>query len=82
MRNLSEPPGLSPENEPPVSRCDPAARPLSMRWITNERIADTRRVWSPLYGREISEAEAVEILMNVKRFAEVLLRAQREAQQP
>jgi len=28
-------------------------------------------VWPPLYGRVISEQEAVEILMNVKQFAEV-----------
>lgn len=54
-----------------------AARPLSIAWITDELIAETRRVWSPLYGRVLSTDEAVEILVNVKQFAEVLLKARR-----
>lgn len=53
-------------------------RPLSVAWMSEELIAKTRRVWSPLYGRVISADEAVEILSNVKRLAEVLLRAERE----
>jgi hypothetical protein len=59
-----------------------AARPLSMQWISDELIAETRRVWSPVYGRVLSEDEAVEILVNVKRFAEVLLRARPEVKGP
>ena len=51
-------------------------RPLSTQWLTDERIADARRVWSRAYGRVISEEEAVEILMNVRRLAEILLRAE------
>ena len=51
-----------------------AARPLSMQWLTDERIAEARRVWSKAYGRVISEEEAIEILTNVRRLAEVLLR--------
>jgi len=43
-----------------------------------ERVAETRRVWSMAYGRVISEDEAVEILTNVRRLAEVLLRAEEE----
>ena len=53
-------------------------RPLSMQWLSDERIAETRRVWSKAYGRVISEDEAVEILTNVRRLAEVLLRAEEE----
>lgn len=49
-------------------------RPVSMRWISDDLIEETRRVWSPLYKREITEVEAVEMLMNVKRLAEVLLK--------
>lgn len=49
-------------------------RPLSLQWITDELLAETILVWSEVYGREIREDEAVEILVNVKRFAEVLLR--------
>jgi hypothetical protein len=41
-------------------------------WITEAMVQDTRRHWSPRYGRELSDAEAVEILMNVKRLAQVL----------
>lgn len=53
-------------------------RPLSMQWMSDERIAEARRVWSKAYGRVISEDEAVEILANVRRLAEVLLRAEEE----
>lgn len=55
-----------------------AARPLSTQWLSDERIAEARRVWSKAYGRVISEEEAIEILMNVRRLAEVLLRAKEE----
>ncbi|HOM53594.1 MAG TPA: hypothetical protein PLV57_20795 [Phycisphaerae bacterium] len=53
-------------------------RPLSMAWISDELLAKTIDVWSTNYGRPISEDEAVEILMNVKRLAEVLLEARKE----
>jgi len=46
--------------------------------LSDERIAETRRVWSKAYGRVIGEDEAIEILMNVRRLAEVLLRAEEE----
>jgi len=55
-----------------------AARPLSTQGLSDERIAEARRVWSKAYGRVISEGEATEILMNVRRLAEVLLRAEEE----
>ena len=55
-----------------------AVRPLSTQWLSDAKIAEARRVWSKAYGRVISEEEAVEILMNVRRLAEVLLRAQDE----
>lgn len=47
-----------------------------MQWLTDERIADARRVWSKVYGRVISDEEAIEILTNVRRLAEVLVRAE------
>ena len=47
-----------------------------MQWLSDERIAEARRVWSIAYGRVISDDEAVEILTNVRRLAEVLLRSQ------
>jgi hypothetical protein len=55
-----------------------AARPLSTQWLSDERIAEARRVWSKAYGRVISQDEAIEILTNVRRLAEVLLRAEEE----
>jgi hypothetical protein len=53
-------------------------RPLSLAWMTDELIAETQRVWSPHYGRDLSPNEAVEILRNVKRFAEILVTSERE----
>jgi len=53
-------------------------RPLPTSWLSEERIAEARRVWSKAYCRVISDDEAVEILMNVRRLAEILLRAEEE----
>ena len=55
-----------------------SVRPPSSTWIPDELLAETRRVWSKAYGRMISTDEAVEILTNVKRLAEVLMRAKAE----
>jgi hypothetical protein len=51
---------------------------MSMQWLSDERIAEAHRVWSKAYGRVISRDEAVEILTNVRRLAEVLLQAEEE----
>ena len=50
--------------------------------LSDDRIAETRRVWSRAYGRVISVDEAVEILTNVRRLAEVLVRAEQKGNQP
>lgn len=55
-----------------------AERPLSTLWLSDERIAEARRVWSKAYGRVLSEEECIEILMNVRRLAEVLVCAEEE----
>jgi hypothetical protein len=49
--------------------------------MSDELIADTRRVWSAADSRVISTEEAVEILNNVRRLADVLVRAERERKQ-
>jgi hypothetical protein len=49
-------------------------------WISDELLAETVEVWTEAYGRPVSEDEAVEILLNVKRLGEVLLRARSEVQ--
>ena len=65
-----EPGCPSPAAIPPRS----PVRPPGAGWITDEMIEDTRRHWSPRYGYELSDTEAVEILMNIKRLAQVLIR--------
>ena len=79
MTNYSKLTGLSPPNGHPVNVPGGVPdRPLSLAWMTDELIAETQRVWSPQYGRDLTSNEAVEILRNVKRFAEVLMTTQRE----
>ena len=53
-------------------RADEAAWPA---WITTERIAETIAVWQPHSKEKLTEADAVEMLINVRRLAEVLRRA-------
>jgi len=50
-----------------------------MAWISDELLAETIEVWSEQYGRRIDVDEAVEILVNVKRLAQALIRAKQEA---
>ena len=74
--------GLPPQTGHHGEPASASVRPLSMQWLSDERITEARRVWSKAYGRVISDGEAVEILMNVRRLAEVLLRAEQEGDQP
>jgi hypothetical protein len=48
------------------------------QWISEELLIETRKLWSKAYRRVISNEEAIEILMNVKRVAEVLVKMQKE----
>jgi hypothetical protein len=57
----------------------PARNIPGATWIDDEAVADTIRVWAPYYGGKLTEAEAVEILMNVKNLVEVLVQAGRKA---
>lgn len=57
-------------------------RPLSTSWAKDELLARTRRGWLEVYRRPIGDREALEILMNVKRFAEVLVKAEEGATEP
>jgi len=41
-------------------------------WIDEELIERTKVVWSPRYGRSLTTAEAIEILLNVGRLIDVL----------
>jgi len=55
-------------------------RPPRPAWISDALLAETIDVWTEAYGRPVSEAEAIEILVNVGRLAEALLEARREMQ--
>lgn len=57
---------------------EPGSGGVRPHWLSDERIAEARRVWSKAYGRVISSDEAVEILTNVRRLAEALLQAEEE----
>ena len=49
--------------------------PLSLDWISEELIEETQQVWSKAYGRVITRAEAIEMLVNVKHVATVFMNA-------
>ena len=48
------------------------ARPA---WLNPERIRETQRVWGIFLGREVTEAEAMDMLVNVRRFVDVIAKA-------
>ena len=74
-----QPAGLPPETGHHGPEPEPGdVRAVSTHGFSEQRIAEARRVWSKAYGRVISVDEAVEILVNVRRFAEILLRAEQE----
>jgi hypothetical protein len=55
-------------------------RPLSMDWITDDLLQATLAAWSTRYEQPLAADDAVEILMNVKRFSEALLGNRKEDQ--
>lgn len=63
--------GLQAKTEPSVS--PNGRRPLSMDWITDDLLQATLAAWSTRYEQSLESDDAVEILMNVKRFSEALL---------
>jgi hypothetical protein len=42
------------------------------KWISHDLVAETLAVWSPIYGRRLTEREAIEILLDVSRLFDVL----------
>ena len=49
-------------------------RPISESWIGEDLIAYTQDTWEKQLGRPVSEEEAIEMLVNIKRLAEVMLK--------
>ncbi|MEP0846185.1 MAG: hypothetical protein HRF50_05100 [Phycisphaerae bacterium] len=51
----------------------PRRRPLSAQWITDQLLADTRRVWSRHLRRVVTDDEAIDMLINVRNAAVAIL---------
>lgn len=74
-QHAAETTGVPPENAPPVRVTGGiSSRPMSLTWITDDLLRYTQEVWSKAYGRTVSEDEALEMLVNIRRLAEVMLR--------
>ena len=71
-------PGLSGPSELSVTERF-GDRPMTTAWVSDRLLARTVDVWSRAYGRPVTTREAMEILMNVKRFGELLIRAKEES---
>lgn len=65
----SELTGFPGGNEVLSLPAEPRRRPLSLEWISDELIAETRRVWSKHLRRVVTEDEAIEMLVNVRTAA-------------
>jgi hypothetical protein len=61
------------EHSPACLCCEGNLLLPSQRWMTPDLIHRTCALWSRRYSRQISPAEAVEILANVREFAEVMM---------
>ena len=51
---------------------------MTAAWVSDSLLARTIDVWSKAYGRRMTTQEAMEILMNIKRLGELLLRARED----
>ena len=69
LRNLPEKTGFPA----PIEQHGGDGAPLSVAWIEDELLQETRRVWSDAYGRILTVEEGMEILMNVRRLAAGLM---------
>ena len=56
---------------------NPRRRPMSLDWISDDLIRDTQKVWAKVTGKPVSTDDAIEMLTNVRRLAEVLMDAKR-----
>ena len=77
-KKMSDSSGFNGPDEDTVTGPQQGDRPLSMRWMTDDLLAETIELWSQAYGRPIGQEEAVEILMNVKRMGELMLELRKE----
>lgn len=47
-------------------------RPARPEWVDDELLAKTVDVWSRIYGRSLTSAEAIEILLNFGRLIDAI----------
>ena len=69
----TNPTGLSGQNMALIPYIKRDQRPLSTRWMSDKLIAETQRVWSAYLTRPVDEAEAIEMLTNVRHLALALM---------
>lgn len=67
--------GFPADNPAQWSPVGPTRRPLSLAWISDELIVETRRIWSKHLRRVVGEDEAIEMLVNVRAAALAILTA-------
>jgi hypothetical protein len=79
--NAAHPPDSTGCVRPVEEHVTRTEAPLSCGWITPALQAKTRELWSRKYGRELTDDDAVEILVNVKTFVDVMLRLQKECEE-
>jgi hypothetical protein len=76
---MADPPNIAGLQRAPEPSVSPGGRrPLSMDWITDDLLRATLAAWSPRYEQPLTSDDAVEILMNVKRFSEALLASRKD----
>ena len=66
--------GLPSRNSASCQQCQKEHQPLP-EWMKDELIEHTQAVWSKAYQRPVSMGEAIEILVNMKRFVEMIIAA-------
>lgn len=64
--------------EPARTLRETAVSAMTGHWKTKELLAETQDVWAEVYGRPVPKKEAIKILWNSRRYAEVLIDAARQ----
>ncbi len=71
-----ESPGLPPDpGLTGEAHEDDPGGPISPGWIPDDLITYTQEVWERFLGRPVPKEEAIEMLVNARRVAEVLCKA-------
>lgn len=60
---------MAPHEKSTCTDSVPAGCPL---WITRDLVAKTKKTWQPYYSTELTDADTLEILLNVSHLIDVL----------